>query len=261
MIEKQKFPAIFIIGLPRSGTTLLHQLICKNYEVGYINNLVARFYHDPKIGIKYSNKFKLYNLRKDIVFTSHYGRSVGIEGPHEFGFFWNNFFKFTNSSSHKLSLKELKKLNNKLLKKKLLEILNSYDGPFIFKNLTCGLQASFLSKLIKCVFIKINRNEKDIYKSMNNMYFQNKKINKKKILSLRPSNFNDFFNKKISLEEKIKMRIYHSKRDLENEIKSDQDIKIINVSYENLILNYNSHLKEIEKFYKLKTGKKLMKVN
>ena len=57
------------------------------------------------------------------------------------------------------------------------------------------------------------------------------------------------------------MQIYHSKRDLENEIKSDQDIKIINVSYENLILNYNSHLKEIEKFYKLKTGKKLMKVN
>lgn len=259
IIKKQKFPAIFIIGLPRSGTTFLHQLICKNYDVGYINNLIARFYDKPKIGINLSKKFKLYNLRKDIILKSHYGRSIGIEGPHEFGYFWNNFFRFKKSSSHNLSLNELKKLNNKLLKKKLLEILNSYNGPFIFKNLTCGFQASFLSKIIKCVFIKINRDKKNVCKSMNSLYFQNEKINKKKILSLRPSNFSRIFNKNIPLKKKIKMQIDFCKKDLENEIKSDQNIKIIDISYEDLVLDKKVELKKIERFYKDETNKTLIR--
>ena len=33
------FPPIFIIGSPRSGTTVLYQLLCKHLKIGYINTV------------------------------------------------------------------------------------------------------------------------------------------------------------------------------------------------------------------------------
>ena len=36
-----RLPLVYIVGVPRSGTTLLAQILCSYLPVGYINNLIA----------------------------------------------------------------------------------------------------------------------------------------------------------------------------------------------------------------------------
>ena len=40
-------PIIFVMGLPRSGTTPLVQLLVQKFKLGYVTNLVARFWESP----------------------------------------------------------------------------------------------------------------------------------------------------------------------------------------------------------------------
>ena len=40
-------PLLFIVGVPRSGTTLLYQLMCTHLDVGYVSNAMARWWMAP----------------------------------------------------------------------------------------------------------------------------------------------------------------------------------------------------------------------
>jgi len=64
-------PNIFIFGLPRSGTTLAYQLIANSLDVGYINNLMARFWLAPLSGIVLS--LSIIGDKRDNSFISDYG--------------------------------------------------------------------------------------------------------------------------------------------------------------------------------------------
>src|SRR5581483_9026315 len=46
----EEFSNIFILGLPRSGTTLLSQIIFNNLDLACTNNLIARFWDAPLCG-------------------------------------------------------------------------------------------------------------------------------------------------------------------------------------------------------------------
>lgn len=83
------YPSIFIIGAPRSGTTLLNQLMVNHLEMGYVSNLMAAFWSTPVLGACISEKLiSEHDLKYSD--TSHYGRTEGIAQPHEFGMFWRS---------------------------------------------------------------------------------------------------------------------------------------------------------------------------
>ena len=85
------YPTVFVFGLPRSGTTLLYQLIAQCLDLGYINNLIARFWLRPDYGIALSQA--ILEPLKEANYQSKYGRTKGAYGPHEFGYFWNHWLK------------------------------------------------------------------------------------------------------------------------------------------------------------------------
>ena len=86
-----KYPIVFIIGLHRSGTTLLNQILAHTSNYGYINNIIARFWRAPVFGIQLSKQ--LIGEEREINFNSNYGKTNHISGPHEFSFFWHHWFK------------------------------------------------------------------------------------------------------------------------------------------------------------------------
>ena len=88
---QEQLPNIFIIGAPRSGTTLLSQLITFVLDIGYINNFIARFWEAPLQGIRLSNIINT-NLRQ-ISFNSTHGVTSNLNGPHEFGYYWTASFR------------------------------------------------------------------------------------------------------------------------------------------------------------------------
>ena len=82
-------PAVFVFGLPRSGTTLTYQLLASGLEVGYVDNLVARFWLAPCQGIAVSRA--VFGDRRTASFHSDLGRSTDPRGPHEFAYFWRHW--------------------------------------------------------------------------------------------------------------------------------------------------------------------------
>ena len=78
-------PFYFVIGAPRSGTTLLTQLLAYCFDFGYITNLAARFYLNPVLGIKLSREI-LGDTQPS--FKSHYANTSHAGDIHEFGQFW-----------------------------------------------------------------------------------------------------------------------------------------------------------------------------
>ena len=85
------YPTLFVFGLPRSGTTLTYQLIAQCLVLGYINNLIARFWLAPQHGIALSQAV-LEPVRVP-EFHSNLGQTAGPQGPHEFAYFWQHWLK------------------------------------------------------------------------------------------------------------------------------------------------------------------------
>jgi hypothetical protein len=86
------YPTLHVVGVPRSGTTLLYQAIAAGLELGYVSNLVAAFWRAPVLGMRLARKLGLDRFTSS--FDSTYGRTKGVGEPHEFGYFWNHHLRY-----------------------------------------------------------------------------------------------------------------------------------------------------------------------
>lgn len=82
---------VFIIGPPRSGTTLAYQLLSGCFSFGFITNSEAKLPYAPGIAAVLAKMTSLGG-RKVAGFSSEYGRTPGRFGPHEAGQFWYRWF-------------------------------------------------------------------------------------------------------------------------------------------------------------------------
>lgn len=88
--RRPSYPPIFIIGPPRSGTTLLYQIMVTGLRTAYFTNFVARFPHAPVLAMQASRRLLDAAHREE--FRSHHGMTKGWTGPHEGGQFWYRWF-------------------------------------------------------------------------------------------------------------------------------------------------------------------------
>lgn len=124
----EAYPSLFIVGTPRSGTTLLTQLLAAHTSIGYVNNLIAAFWRAPVYGIRLSEKLMPRGARS--TFESNFGRTRDISEPHEFGYFW---------SAH-LGYKELRErqpgqaaIDWQRLRLVLVNMQHAFRSPVMFK--------------------------------------------------------------------------------------------------------------------------------
>lgn len=172
-LDPISLPAIYVVGPPRSGTTLLGQLLAKHLNVGYINNLTARFWMRPSIGIYLSRALDLDSYRAQIELKSYYGETRQPWGPHEFGHYWSHWFQLQESSPHNLESKHLDSLEPLDFSLSLEnEILGPIGKPVVFKNIVCGFQAQYLANAhANSLFVFIERDPIDTGISLLNARF------------------------------------------------------------------------------------------
>jgi hypothetical protein len=82
-------PQLFILGLPRSGTTLVYQYIVHRLHVSYFTNGVGTHPYDP---VRETCRQLRHNAPYRSDFASEFGRSSGAMAPREAGNFWLRFF-------------------------------------------------------------------------------------------------------------------------------------------------------------------------
>lgn len=156
---------VFILGLPRSGTTLLSQVLFNSLNLVCINNLSAKFWETPLVG-SFLSKIVVED-KKSGHFDSFFGRPATIYDPHEFSWFWHSYLESDQVSGRYDSIGDQHLVR---LKKTLNQIANLFSSGLVYKPLE--LIFPILRKrslfLEKCVYVYIERNELDVAMSILN---------------------------------------------------------------------------------------------
>lgn len=144
-------PVIFIVGVPRSGTTLLYQLMARHLDVAYITNAVSRYWLAPLWALQH------LETNAGIELSSDLGRSDGDDAPHEFGWFWQ--YHAPAVGPHHLTESELDAFDWDFIAAELEAIAGWAGRPLVLKSLPAVDYhiPRFARELPGSVFVHIER--------------------------------------------------------------------------------------------------------
>jgi len=128
----ERYPTVHVIGVPRSGTTLLTQLLAAHTDIGYINNLIAAFWKAPVYGIRLSAQVVPQNMGSS--YRSEFGRTRGIHEPHEFGYFWSDLLNYREMREGG----EEREIDWNRVRLVLTNMTRASMGPILFKSFLLG---------------------------------------------------------------------------------------------------------------------------
>ena len=138
---------IFIIGAPRSGSTLLYQVLVEAFDVGYLSNLHCKFYGGPSLIERWIFP-RLSRPTPD--YASEHGRTRGRIAPSECGEYWYRFFP-----RQPQAVSSLPEAQQQALRTAVSRLLAAADRPFIFKNLMNSLRLQPLAQGIHQVLEEV----------------------------------------------------------------------------------------------------------
>jgi len=140
------FPTVFVVGVPRCGSTVLAQLLASTGSFNYVSNFVARFWMAPFLGMTIEKSLRIREREERLALESTYGVTPGWLGPHEFGYFWNRWFG--GYETNQLNEVQLSRIDAGRLCRELSAMEHVYTKPLFFKNLLCDYQISFLASIL-----------------------------------------------------------------------------------------------------------------
>jgi hypothetical protein len=233
-LTQPKLPAVFIVGNPRSGTTLLYQWLATSGLFAYPSNIMSRFYNAPYIGgllhkifVDYDKQGELFGNRQ-FGFTSQLGKTKGAQSPHEFWYFWRRFFHF--GEIQQLSKEELANVNHKLFLKELAAIECCFEKPLLLKALILNWNIDYLDGLLKKpLFLFTQRN------AIHNMasLYRARKIffnDPSKWYSFKPPEYESLRTKNVYMQ--LAGQVYFTNKHIEQTLQSIKSGRSIIISYE-----------------------------
>lgn len=148
---------IFVCGVPRSGTTLLTQLIAQYFDIGFIDHLTARFYKRPAVGAMLRRS--VFGDRHETNYRSEYGRTENPLDVHHMGWFWRHYFDL-DERGVVLGRPDPRATDY------LLELLGAWQKPVVM----LGHYPMLLPSLPGAVFVRIRRDQDAVVKSLQRAY-------------------------------------------------------------------------------------------
>ena len=242
--HEHNFPTLFIFGLPRSGTTLSYQIISQCLDIGYINNLIARFWLAPEYGIALSKLFPNDNISYD----SNYGKTNNIFGPHEFAYFWHNWLNI-KSEDDMLSFDGINEnIKWDKLGDSVRSMQNLFNSGIVFKTMfTANYIENFSKTFNNPIFIYLERDIFDVAISIlkaREKYYGDKN----KWWATFPPNYKDLKN--LSFDKQISGQVTSLKKIYSEVLNKVPKDKVIKISYEKICNNPNFILEKINEVLK-----------
>jgi hypothetical protein len=152
--ETLPYPPIFVVGAPRSGSTLLYQLLTDRFDVGYLANGHARRPGAPSL---VERRRGLIRGRQGELgdYDSSFGGTTGELGPSECGPFWYRFFP---RRPHYVPADDFPAASRRALRAAVGAFVEACDRPVVYKNLynTARIEA-IAAALPEALFVAIHR--------------------------------------------------------------------------------------------------------
>lgn len=130
--RRRDLPVVFIVGVPRSGTTLLYQLMVRHLRLGYVNNFMARFWMAPIAGAIAYRALRGGDPTS-IPLESHLGGTPTPASPHEFSWFWEYWTEFGDVDDHPES--RLREMNWGAIRRELEGLAGYFGAPVVLKSI------------------------------------------------------------------------------------------------------------------------------
>ncbi len=169
--SEMKWPVVFIVGAPRSGSTLFLQWLAKTGIFSYPTNVLSRFFKAPYLGARVQQMLVDLDAKGEIIpdrtfnFSSNLGKTIGPLAPHEFWYFWRRFFPFEDR--HQLTEEELKSFPKKELISELSALEDAFGRPLAMKAMMMNWHIDLLHQLFpKALFIHLRRDSIDNMRSI-----------------------------------------------------------------------------------------------
>ncbi|MGH1462417.1 MAG: sulfotransferase family protein [Neptuniibacter sp.] len=145
---------IFIIGAPRTGSTILYQALTNVYDIAYIDNTACKWYRNLRFGMWLSQKISgnnpHNNFEADLGETQHYG----CHAPSECGSFW---YRWLPRERHFIDEYEITPTMIKEIKEEIDGVSSYLGKPMLFKNLNAGQRLSLIKKVFpnaRVIFVR-----------------------------------------------------------------------------------------------------------
>ncbi|MDN5849506.1 MAG: sulfotransferase [Nitrococcus sp.] len=142
-------PQLFILGLPRSGTTLIYQYLVHRLQVAYFTNGVGNYPMAPCLTTFLQSK--LHGAYASD-FRSRYGKVTGPVAPREAGGFWGRFFRLDDY----VRFDDIAPEHIRELRRTIACVQHNFgDAPFVNKNVKHMLRIDALARIFPNAYFLI----------------------------------------------------------------------------------------------------------
>lgn len=218
--QKTSYNPIFIIGLPRSGTTILYQYLTQVFNVSYLNNLWAIF---PK-SAPYLNKFT--SPKPTSEFKSFYGNGLKLRSTQEGGSIFNKWFP--DQKNHYYSEIPEKKLNN--FKNYFNLVIAKTNKACLIKSGRNIVRLNVIKEAFPdAMYIRLSRDPLSVAKSIYQGRIELYKDSSKN-WTVKPQQWQQIENFDIS--KQIAYQVYYLDQKIDEDLKSIPDDNKIEILYE-----------------------------
>ena len=234
--NNQYFPPIFIVGAPRTGTTILYQSLLTTKRLTYFSNVESLFFTLPTIVHYFMEGRK--RCCKDKGEVSHYGYVSGLEGPSEAGALMRYFLDGPDSRVEEFGIR--------------IAAMSRYSqAPLLTKNTFNSLRIDKIAKSCPSAFvIWVKRNSLATRKSILRMRQELAGNEASWVGAGKPKDL-EILN--ASPEAQADYQIAFLNREIENAL-SRTGLANIVVKYEDFCENRTQQLKLIWSTYQLESG-------
>ena len=154
-----RLPLLFICGAPRTGTTLVEQVLIRHLPFAFINNLTAIF---PRSPLTANRIFRpAARVRKE-TFHSYYGKTVGFAGPNDGLHLWDRWLG-TDRTRVRTSLTQTEQRSMRRFFGAMEQL---YSRPILAKNNNLNASAALVAEVFdRAFFICMTRDPRFLAQS------------------------------------------------------------------------------------------------
>lgn len=145
---------VFFLGAPRSGSTLIYQVLTEAFDVAYFSNAHCRWFGSPALAERLPHRRR---ERPASPFSSVHGTTAGDTAPSECGQWWYRFFRRTPAY---VTHDDVDPKKMRCFRRSLLAFARAAEKPIVIKNLYATLRLDpLLEHIPEALFIIVKRDE------------------------------------------------------------------------------------------------------
>ncbi len=222
--KEPRFPVVFVVGAPRSGTTLLMQWLAATGLFAVPSNLLSRFYGAPYLGGRIQRLLTdpAFNYKEElgdpaehvVAYESHIGKTKGMLQPNEFWYFWRRFIP--NVDPEWITPEQEARIDHIGFRAGVAAIEAAFDRPFATKGIILQYNLAALQRIFpRALFIHTYRhpffNIQSLLKARQ-QYFGEERT----WFSVKPKEYQQL--KDLDPVEQVAGQVYHTQAGIEAEL-------------------------------------------